>query len=61
MDTLPHIFGITLDDERLVQVVEAYRPILGEIEKLRTLDFKTTYPAVHFDPSTAYAKGEKKQ
>jgi hypothetical protein len=41
--------------------VEAYRPILGEIEKLRTLDLKTTYPAVHFDPSTAYAKGEKKQ
>ncbi|AFP30960.1 MULTISPECIES: hypothetical protein [Marinobacter] len=61
MKTLPHIFGIALDDERLAQIVEAYRPILGEIEKLRTLDLKATYPAVHFNPSTAYAKGETKQ
>ncbi|AJY51622.1 hypothetical protein KO116_03151 [Halomonas sp. KO116] len=59
MDTVRTLAGIQLDDERLEHVINAYRPILNEIEKLRTLNLNSTYPAVHFSPLAAYSAEDK--
>jgi hypothetical protein len=59
MDTLREISGLPFDDERLAELLEQYRPILVEIEKLRSLELKDVHPAVHFDPGTAYRTGSK--
>ncbi|WP_340110325.1 hypothetical protein [Pikeienuella sp. HZG-20] len=49
-DLLRRLSGLTLDDERFQELIERYRPILSEIEKLRALELKDTHPAVVFDP-----------
>ncbi len=54
MDLLKEISGLRLDDERMGKVLEAYRPVLKEIEKLRQLDLRDVHPAVLFDPSQPY-------
>lgn len=59
MENLRTLSGIKLDDDRLEEVIDAYRPILNEIEKLRTFNLKSTYPAVHFSPLSAYAEEDK--
>ncbi len=50
-DLLRRLSGLTLDDERFGELIERYRPILSEIEKLRMLDLKDIHPAVVFNPA----------
>jgi hypothetical protein len=59
MDTLREIAGLPFDDERLAELLEKYRPILREIEKLRGLELKDVHPAVHFDAGLAYRTRSK--
>lgn len=58
MDELRRISGLPFDDDRMAELLEAYRPIRAEIEKLRTLDLKEVYPAVRFDPAAEYRGAE---
>jgi hypothetical protein len=60
MDLLREISGLPFGDDRLAELLTKYRPILREIEKLRTLELKDTYPAVRFDPELAYQPGPAK-
>jgi hypothetical protein len=48
------LFGIGPEGERLAQNLAAYRSILVEIRKLRTLDLTDIHPAVVFDPRLPY-------
>lgn len=50
-ELLRELSGLPLNDERFQELVERYRPILSEIEKLRTLDLKDVHPAVLFNPT----------
>jgi hypothetical protein len=54
------ILSLDLPPERLREVLAAYRDILKEIDKLRTLDLTDTHPAVVFEPTSAY-RTERKQ
>jgi hypothetical protein len=54
MDTMREISGLPFDDGRFAELVEKYRPILREIEKLRSLELKDVHPVIHFDPTVAY-------
>jgi hypothetical protein len=48
------LMGIGPESERLGENLAAYRTILDEIRKLRTLDLTDIHPIVVFDPSLAY-------
>jgi len=50
------LLGIGPERERLGENLAAYRSILDEIRKLRTLDLADIHPAVVFDPSLPYRK-----
>jgi hypothetical protein len=59
MDKLREISGLRFDERRLAELLEKYRPILREIEKLRGLELKDVHPAVRFDPTHAYRAKSK--
>jgi hypothetical protein len=50
-ELLRELSGLPLNDQRFQELVERYRPILSEIEKLRTLDLRDVHPAVLFNPT----------
>jgi hypothetical protein len=54
------ISGLPFDDQRMAILLELYRPILREIEKLRNLELKSIYPGIYFDPTIAYSRSEAK-
>lgn len=48
--------GTGFDAERFNANLEAFRPVLAEIRKLRQLDLADVHPAVLFDPTTPWRK-----
>jgi hypothetical protein len=55
LDPFRDLMGIDLPPERLRENLEAFRPILAEIQKLRALDLSAVHPTVVFrtlDPET---------
>lgn len=50
------LMGIGPESERLGENLAAYRSILDEIRKLRTLDLADIHPVVVFDPSLPYRR-----
>jgi hypothetical protein len=50
------LLGIGPERERLSENLAAYRGILDEIRKLRTLDLADIHPVVVFDPSLPYRR-----
>jgi putative NADH-flavin reductase len=57
LDPFTDILGIRTTTERLQENLEAYRPILDEIRRLRDLDLTDIHPAVIFEPTAAYRTG----
>jgi hypothetical protein len=55
-DPYKDLFGLDLPPERLQEVLAAYADILGEINKLRTLDLTGMHPAIVFEPTAPYRK-----
>ncbi len=53
-EELKALLGIDCPDSRLEENLEAYQVILGEIEKLRTLDLTDVHPAIVYDPLIPY-------
>jgi hypothetical protein len=53
-DTFAVLLGADYPPDRIEEVVAAYRGILDEIRKLRTLDLTDIHPAVVFDPKAGY-------
>jgi hypothetical protein len=51
---LREMFGIGPEGERLRENLTAYREILEELKKLRSLDLSDIHPAVVFDPTLPY-------
>jgi hypothetical protein len=51
---LREVLGIGPEGERLRENLAAYRVILEEIKKLRSLDLSDIHPAVVFDPTLPY-------
>jgi hypothetical protein len=51
---LQEMFGIGPECERLRENLAAYRVILDELKKLRSLDLSDIHPAVVFDPTLPY-------
>lgn len=51
---LREVLGIGPDGERLGENLAAYRVILEELKKLRSLDLSDIHPAVVFDPTLPY-------
>jgi hypothetical protein len=51
LDLIKDILGLDVDVERQEAVLEAYRDVLREIEKLRALDLTDVHPAVVFAPA----------
>jgi hypothetical protein len=56
LDPYRDILGLNLPPERLSEVLQAYRSVLEEIEKLRQLDLTDIHPAVIFEPTAAYRR-----
>jgi hypothetical protein len=56
LDPYVELFGLELPSERLQEVLVAYAGILGEIQKLRSLDLTDVHPAVVFEPTAPYRK-----
>jgi hypothetical protein len=54
------VLDLDLPAERLQEVLAAYRDILVEIDRLRTLDLTDVHPAVVFEPTAPYRRGEKR-
>ena len=52
LDLIKDILGLEVDAERQVEVLAAYREVLREIEKLRSLDLTDVHPAVVFAPAS---------
>jgi len=50
------LLGLQLTPERLQENLAAYRAILEEIHRLRSLDLTEIHPAIIFEPTTAYRK-----
>ena len=50
------LLGVGPERERLSENLAAYRSILDEIRKLRTLDLADIHPVVVFDPSLPYRR-----
>jgi hypothetical protein len=59
-DPYENVLGLDLPPERLQEVLAAYRDILAEIDKLRTLDLTDTHPAILFEPTAPYRAGGKR-
>ncbi|MBI3527102.1 MAG: hypothetical protein HY067_03965 [Betaproteobacteria bacterium] len=59
-DPYKDVLGLDLSPERLQEVVAAYRDILAEVNKLRTLDLTDTHPAILFEPTAPYRAGGKR-
>ena len=59
-DPYKDVLGLDLPPERLQEVLAAYRGILAEINKLRTLDLTDVYPAIVFEPTAPYRAGRKR-
>jgi hypothetical protein len=53
-DPYRDLFGLDLPPERLQEVLAAYRDILADIDKLRSLDLTEVHPAVVFEPTAPY-------
>lgn len=60
LDPFKDLLGVDFTPQRLEQNLEAFRPILGEIRKLRALDLADVHPAVIFEPTAAYRRGPGK-
>ncbi len=59
-DLYKDVLGLDLPPERLQEVLAAYRDILAEIDKLRTLDLTDVHPAIVFEPTAPYrARGKR--
>jgi hypothetical protein len=54
LEILKQILGADVSDDRLRENIDAYRTILVEIERLRSLDLTDVHPAVVFDPRIPY-------
>jgi Asp-tRNA(Asn)/Glu-tRNA(Gln) amidotransferase C subunit len=54
LELIRDILGLEVDAERQETVLTAYRDVLREIEKLRTLDLTDVHPAVVFTPTTNF-------
>ena len=54
LELLKHILGTDVPDARLAENLDAYRAILVEIQKLRSLDLTDVHPAVVYDPQIPY-------
>jgi hypothetical protein len=54
LEILKQILGADVSDDRLRENIDAYRTILVEIERLRSLDLTEVHPAVVFDPRIPY-------
>jgi hypothetical protein len=57
LDPWKDILGIALDAERLNENLEAFRPVLEEIRKLRAIDLTDVHPCVIFEPTIPYRRG----
>lgn len=53
-EILRELLGIGPESERLRENLAAYRTILDEIRKLRSLDLSDIHPAIVFDPTLPY-------
>jgi hypothetical protein len=51
---LRDVLGVGPEGERLRENLAAYRVILEELKKLRSLDLSDIHPAVVFDPTPPY-------
>lgn len=60
LDLCKDILALDLPQERLEEVVAAYRDILAQVNKLRTLDLTDTHPAILFEPTAPYRAGAKR-
>ena len=60
LDLCKDILALDLPQERLQEVVAAYRDILAQVNKLRTLDLTDTHPAILFEPTAPYRAGGKR-
>jgi hypothetical protein len=56
LELLKEILGTEVPDSRLAEILEAYRAILVEIQKLRGLDLTDVHPAIVYDPRLPYRK-----
>lgn len=54
LDPWKDVLGIDVASERLQQNLAAYRDILAEIAKLRSLDLTDVPPAIVFEPTAPY-------
>jgi hypothetical protein len=54
LELLKEILGTDVADSRLAENLDAYRAILVEIQKLRSLDLTDVHPAVVYDPQIPY-------
>ena len=54
LELLRQILGMDVSDSRLAENLDAYRAILVEIQKLRSLDLTDVHPAVVYDPRIPY-------
>ena len=50
------LLGIGPESERLAGNLAAFRPILAELLKLRSVDLSEVHPAVVFDPFLPYRR-----
>jgi len=56
LDAYRDVLGIDLPPARLAEVLQAFRGVLEEIQKLRQLDLTDVHPAVIFEPTAIYRK-----
>ena len=56
LDPVSDVLGVDVDAARLAENLEAYRAILAEIQKLRSLDLTDVHPAVVYDPLIPYRR-----
>jgi hypothetical protein len=59
MDPYKDLLGIDLPPERLQEILDAYRNIVEEIHRLRTLDLTQVHPAIVFEPTASYRLDKK--
>jgi hypothetical protein len=53
------IMDVNVDDDRLAHNRRAFRSILAELRKLRSLDLTDVHPCVIFEPTAPYRNGPK--
>ena len=60
LDPCQELLALDLPPQRLQEVLAAYRDILAEINRLRSLDLTDTHPAILFEPTAPYrARGKR--